>query len=98
MFLTVLNTRGVTPAPGVSKAERPVLTALLRSFWPQFLLTAVLGLAHLYVMYIGPSLVDRFVEFVRHGGETTEGLQLVAVLLVGKAAEMLASHHYEFQG
>ncbi|XP_062225217.1 ABC transporter C family member 4-like [Phragmites australis] len=86
-----------TPAPG-SKAERPVLTALLRSFWPQFLFTAVLGLAHLSVMYIGPSLVDRFVEFVRHGGEVTEGLQMVAVLLVGKAAETLASHHYEFQG
>jgi ABC-type multidrug transport system fused ATPase/permease subunit len=97
MFLTVLNTGGVTPAPGASKAERPVLTALLRSFWPQFLLTAVLGLAHLYVMYIGPSLVDRFVKFVRRGGEVTERLQLVAVLLFGNAAEGLASHHYEFQ-
>ncbi|OEL32798.1 ABC transporter C family member 14 [Dichanthelium oligosanthes] len=86
------------PAPGASKPQRPVITALLRSFWPQFLLTAVLGLAHLSVMYVGPSLVDRFVEFVRRGGEVTEGLQLVAVLLVGKAAETLASHHYEFQG
>jgi len=86
------------PAPGSSKPVRPVLTALLRSFWPQFLLTAVLGVAHLSVMYIGPSLVDRFVGFVRRGGELTEGLQLVAVLLVGKAAETMASHHYEFQG
>ena len=42
--------------------------------------------------------MDRFVEFVRRGRELTEGLQLVAVLLVGKAAETLASHHYEFQG
>ena len=86
------------PAPGSSKPQRPVLTALLRSFWPQFLLTAVLGVAHLSVMYIGPSLVDRFVEFVRCGGELTEGLQLVAALLVGKAAKTLALHHYEFQG
>jgi len=86
------------PAPGSSKPQRPVLTALLRSFWPQFLLTAVLGVAQLSVMYIGPSLVDRFVEFVRRGGELTEGLQLVAVLLVSEAAETLASHHYEFQG
>nr|CAB3483987.1 unnamed protein product [Digitaria exilis] len=86
------------PAPGASKTERPVVTALLRSFWPQFLLTAVLGLAHLSVMYIGPSLVGRFVEFVRRGGELTEGLQLITILLVGKAAETLASHHYEFQG
>ncbi|KAM3372809.1 hypothetical protein ACQJBY_019610 [Aegilops geniculata] len=86
------------PAPG-SKAGRPVITALLRSFWPQFLLTAALGVAHLSVMYIGPSLVDRFVQFVRHGGrDMTEGLQLVGILLAGKAAETLASHHYEFQG
>uniref|UniRef100_A0A0E0KN69 ABC transporter C family member 13 n=1 Tax=Oryza punctata TaxID=4537 RepID=A0A0E0KN69_ORYPU len=85
------------PAPG-TKAGHPVVTALLRSFWPQFLLTAMLGLAHLSVMYIGPSLVDRFVNFVRRGGELTEGLQLVVILLAGKAAEALASHHYEFQG
>ncbi|KAJ1270320.1 hypothetical protein BS78_06G045000 [Paspalum vaginatum] len=86
------------PAPGASRPGRPVLTALLRSFWPQFLLTAVLGVAHLSVMYVGPSLVDRFVGFVRRGWEVTEGMQLVAVLLAGKAAETLAVHHYEFQG
>ncbi|CAL5018224.1 unnamed protein product [Urochloa decumbens] len=95
---TLFASNWPAPAPGKSKPVRPVLTALLRSFWPQFLLTAVLGLAHLSVMYIGPSLVDRFVEFVKQGGEVTEGLQLVGVLLVGKAAETLASHHYEFQG
>jgi hypothetical protein len=74
------------------------LAGLLRSFWPQFLLTAALGVAHLSVMFIGPSLVDRFVQFVRRGGDMAEGLRLVAVLLAGKAAETLASHHYEFQG
>ncbi|TVU00075.1 hypothetical protein EJB05_54519, partial [Eragrostis curvula] len=85
--------------PGNS-SKRPVATALLRSFWPQFLLTALLGLAHLAVMYIGPSLVERFVSFVRRGGDAnpTEGLRLVLILLAGKAAETLASHHYEFQG
>ncbi|XP_066396092.1 uncharacterized mitochondrial protein AtMg00810-like [Miscanthus floridulus] len=41
-------------------------------------------------------IVDHFVEFVRRDGELTEGPQLIAVLLVGKAAEKLASHHYEF--
>ncbi|WVZ84039.1 hypothetical protein U9M48_031117, partial [Paspalum notatum var. saurae] len=86
------------PVPGASRPGRAVLAALLRSFWPQFLLTAVLGVAHLSVMYVGPSLVDRFVGFVRRGGEVTEGMQLVAVLLAGKAAETLAVHHYEFQG
>ena len=49
-------------------------------------------------MYIGPSLVDRFVQFVRRCRDVAEGLLLVAILLTGKAAETLASHHYEFQG
>ncbi|PUZ46363.1 hypothetical protein GQ55_7G069300 [Panicum hallii var. hallii] len=86
------------PESPPSKPGRPVLTAILRSFWPQLLLTAVLGVAHLSVMYIGPSLVDRFVKFIRRGGDVMEGLQLVAILLTGKTAETLASHHYEFQG
>jgi ABC-type multidrug transport system fused ATPase/permease subunit len=86
------------PAPGSSMPKHPVLKTMLRSFWPQLLLTAVLGVAHLSVMYIGPSLVDRFVQYIRHGGEFMEGLQLVAILLAGKTAETLASHHYEFQG
>ncbi|CAO2034161.1 unnamed protein product [Urochloa humidicola] len=87
-----------SPAPGAPKPKRPLLTALLRSFWPEFLLTALLGVAHVSVMYIGPSLVDSFVKFVTRGGDLAEGLQLVLILLAGKAAEALASHHYEFQG
>ncbi|KAK3145251.1 hypothetical protein QOZ80_4AG0326240 [Eleusine coracana subsp. coracana] len=90
------------PSPSLGSSSkpptRPVLTALLRSFYPQFLFIALLGLAHLSVMYIGPSLVNRFVDFVRRGGDATEGLRLVLILLAGKAAETLASHHYEFQG
>ena len=49
------------PVPGSSKPQCPVLTALLRSFWPHFLLTVVLGVAHLSVMYNRSSLVDRFI-------------------------------------
>ncbi|KAK1677416.1 hypothetical protein QYE76_038264 [Lolium multiflorum] len=49
-------------------------------------------------MYVGPSLIDRFVEFIRRGGTPWEGLQLVLTLLVGKAVQTLASHHYNFQG
>ncbi|CAL5035557.1 unnamed protein product [Urochloa decumbens] len=81
-----------------SKPKRPLLTALLRSFWPQLLFTATLGVAHVSVMYIGPSLVDRFVRFVTLGGDLAGGLRLVLILLAGKTAEALASHHYEFQG
>ncbi|CAM0907934.1 unnamed protein product [Alopecurus aequalis] len=81
-----------------SASWSPVGVALWLSFWPQLLLTAALGLAKLGAMYVGPSLIDRFVEFIRRGGTPWEGLRLVLILLVGKAVQTLASHHYSFQG
>ncbi|KAF7006151.1 hypothetical protein CFC21_021216 [Triticum aestivum] len=80
------------------KWRSPVGVALCLSFWPQLLLTAALGLVQLAAMYVGPSLIDRFVEFIRLGGTPWEGLRLVLILLVGKAVQTLASHHYNFQG
>ncbi|CAN6270976.1 unnamed protein product [Urochloa humidicola] len=79
-------------------SRHAVGVALWRSFWPRLVLTAFLGLARLAAMYVGPSLIDRFVEFIRRGGTPWEGLRLVLILLVGKAAQTLASHHYNFQG
>jgi ATP-binding cassette subfamily C (CFTR/MRP) protein 1 len=85
--------------PAAASASRsPVGVALWLSFWPQLVLTAVLGLMQLAAMYVGPSLIDRFVEFIRRGGTPWEGLRLVLTLLVGKAVQTLASHHYNFQG
>ncbi|CAL5028657.1 unnamed protein product [Urochloa decumbens] len=81
-----------------SGSRHPVAVALWLSFWPQLVLTAFLGAANIAAMYIGPSLISRFVEFVRRGGTPWEGLRLVAILLAGKAAQTLASHHYNFQG
>ncbi|XP_025825744.1 ABC transporter C family member 4-like isoform X2 [Panicum hallii] len=80
------------------RSRHPVAIALWLSFWPQFVLTAALGLANIAAMYVGPSLIDRFVEFVRRGGTPWEGLRLVLILLVGKAAQTLSAHHYNFQG
>ncbi|CAN6275258.1 unnamed protein product [Urochloa humidicola] len=81
-----------------SSSPHAVGVALWRSFWPRLVLTAFLGLARLAAMYVGPSLIDRFVEFIRRGGTPWEGLRLVLILLAGKAAQTLASHHYNFQG
>ncbi|KAL6841170.1 hypothetical protein ACP4OV_029139 [Aristida adscensionis] len=83
------------PAPG---SPQPVAAALWLSFWPQLVVTAALGLANIAAMYVGPSLIDRFVEFIRRGGTPWEGLRLVLLLVAGKAAQTLASHHYNFQG
>ncbi|OEL34624.1 ABC transporter C family member 4 [Dichanthelium oligosanthes] len=79
-------------------SRHPVGVALWLSFWPQLVLTAFLGLARLGAMYVGPSLINQFVAFIRRGGTPWEGLRLVLILLVGKAAQTLASHHYSFQG
>ncbi|XP_020188253.1 ABC transporter C family member 4 [Aegilops tauschii subsp. strangulata] len=85
--------------PAAARGWRsPVGVALWLSFWPQFLLIAALGLVQLAAMYVGPSLIDRFVEFIRRGGTPWEGLRLVAILIAGKAVQTLASHHYNFQG
>ncbi|CAO2034162.1 unnamed protein product [Urochloa humidicola] len=84
--------------PSSPASRHPVATALWMSFWPQLVLTAFLGVANIAAMYVGPSLINRFVAFIRRGGTPWEGLRLVLILLVGKAAQTLASHHYNFQG
>ncbi|TVU18150.1 hypothetical protein EJB05_34227, partial [Eragrostis curvula] len=78
-------------------SRHPVAVALWLSFWPQLVVTAVLGLLRLGAMYVGPSLIEKFVEFIRHGGTPWEGLRLVLTLVVGKVVETLASHHRSFQ-
>ncbi|KAL6650382.1 hypothetical protein ACP70R_009307 [Stipagrostis hirtigluma subsp. patula] len=82
------------PAQG---SRQPVAVALWLSFWPQLLVTAALGLVRLGSMYVGPLLIDQFVEFIRRGGTPWEGLRLVLILVAGKAAQTLASYHYGFQ-
>uniref|UniRef100_A0A0D9W2Q4 ABC transporter C family member 13 n=1 Tax=Leersia perrieri TaxID=77586 RepID=A0A0D9W2Q4_9ORYZ len=79
-------------------SRHPVGVALWLSFWPRVLLTAALGLVRLAAMYVGPSLINQFVNFVTHGGTAWEGLRLVLILVAGKAVQTLASHHYNFQG
>uniref|UniRef100_J3LW13 ABC transporter C family member 13 n=1 Tax=Oryza brachyantha TaxID=4533 RepID=J3LW13_ORYBR len=83
------------PAQG---SRHPVGVALWLSFWPRVVLTAALGLVRLGAMYVGPSLINHFVDFILHGGTAWEGLRLVAILFAGKAVQTLASHHYNFQG
>ncbi|CAM6100625.1 unnamed protein product [Calypogeia fissa] len=78
---------------GVKSARR----AIVSTYWPQLLFTALLALIKLSVMYVGPLLITPISENV-NGQELFpyEGYVLVGILLLAKIAEVLSSHHYNF--
>ncbi|XP_039114192.1 ABC transporter C family member 4-like [Dioscorea cayenensis subsp. rotundata] len=85
------------PRPA-SRANHPVRTTLLRCFWPQLLFTAFLSILRLCVMFVGPTLVKRFVDFASGKRSSIyEGYYLCLILLAAKFFEVLCSHQYNFQ-
>ncbi|XP_073148828.1 ABC transporter C family member 4 [Henckelia pumila] len=78
-------------------SKHPVIRTLIRCFWKQFLFTAFLAVVRLCVMYVGPVLIQQFVDFT--AGERSsylEGYYLVGILLVAKFLEVLSSHQFNF--
>ncbi|KAI3449493.1 hypothetical protein Pfo_006158 [Paulownia fortunei] len=78
-------------------SKHPVVKTLFRCFWKQFAFTAFLAIVRLCVLYVGPTLIQRFVNFT--SGESSspyEGYYLVLILLVAKFVEVLSSHQFNF--
>ncbi|XP_041989412.1 ABC transporter C family member 14-like [Salvia splendens] len=78
-------------------SKHPVVKTLVRCFWKHLAFTAFLALLRLCVMYVGPTLIQGFVDFT--AGKATspyEGYYLVSVLLVAKFVEVLSSHQFNF--
>ncbi|OVA14888.1 ABC transporter [Macleaya cordata] len=85
------------PKPG-EKSNHPVRTTLFRCFWKELAFTAFLSIVRLCVMYLGPILLQKFVDFTSGKGSSPyEGYYLVMILLSAKFIEVLCSHQYNFQ-
>ncbi|XP_050366191.1 ABC transporter C family member 14-like [Argentina anserina] len=79
------------------KSEHPVRTALLRCFWREIAFTASLAVIRLCVMYVGPVLIQSFVDFTAGKGSSAfEGYYLVLILLCAKFVEVLSTHQFNF--
>eukprot|EP00262_Sarcandra_glabra_P022233 TRINITY_DN97_c0_g1_i1.p1 TRINITY_DN97_c0_g1~~TRINITY_DN97_c0_g1_i1.p1 ORF type:complete len:1510 (+),score=157.17 TRINITY_DN97_c0_g1_i1:234-4763(+) len=85
------------PEPA-TKTKNPVRSTLLKCFWPHLAFTATLAIIRLCVMYVGPTLINKFIEFVSgEGSSPYEGYYLVLILLTAKTVEVICSHQYNFQ-
>ncbi|KAL7216440.1 hypothetical protein ACSBR1_028390 [Camellia fascicularis] len=79
------------------KSKHPVRTTLLRCFWREIAFTAFLASVRVCVMYVGPVLIQGFVDFTSGKGSSPyEGYYLVFTLLIAKFVEVLTSHQFNF--
>ncbi|KAL6978397.1 Multidrug resistance-associated protein 4 [Sarracenia purpurea var. burkii] len=79
------------------KSNHPVRTTLLRCFWKEIAFTAFLAIVRLCVMYVGPLLIQGFVDFTSGKRSSPyEGYYLVFTLLIAKFVEVFTSHQFNF--
>ncbi|KAL1216186.1 ABC transporter C family member 14 [Cardamine amara subsp. amara] len=78
-------------------SRNPVRTTLIRCFWKEIAVTAVLAMLRLSVIYVGPVLIQSFVDFTSgKGSSPSQGYYLVLILLIAKFVEVLATHQFNF--
>ncbi|XP_020231728.1 ABC transporter C family member 14 isoform X2 [Cajanus cajan] len=78
-------------------SKHPVRVTLLRCFWKELAFTAFLAIIRMCVMFVGPVLIQSFVDFTSGKRSSPyEGYYLVLILLVAKFIEVMATHHFNF--
>ncbi|XP_022727754.1 ABC transporter C family member 14-like [Durio zibethinus] len=79
------------------KSKHPVRTTLLRCFWKEVAFTASLAIVRLCVMYVGPVLIQGFVDYTAGKRSSPyEGYYLILILLAAKFVEVLSTHQFNF--
>ncbi|GLT49342.1 hypothetical protein SLA2020_229060 [Shorea laevis] len=79
------------------KSKHPIRTTLLRCFWKEVAFTAFLAIIRLCVMYVGPVLIQSFVDYTAGKRNSSyEGFYLILILLVAKLTEALCIHQFNF--
>ncbi|KAH7653131.1 Xenobiotic-transporting ATPase protein [Dioscorea alata] len=72
--------------------------ALIFSVWEQFLLTGFYALVYTVATYVGPYLIDFFVQYLNGDRKVAnEGYYLVAAFIVAKLLECLSQRHWFFR-
>ncbi|CAH1440804.1 unnamed protein product [Lactuca virosa] len=78
-------------------SKHPVRVTLVRCFWKNVAFTAFLAIIKLCVTYVGPLLIQRFIDFTSGKSSSPyEGYYLILILLVAKLIEVLSTHHFNF--
>ncbi|XP_057486245.1 ABC transporter C family member 3-like [Actinidia eriantha] len=75
-----------------------LVKALVSATWREILLTAFLALLYTLASYVGPYLIDTFVQYLNgHRAFKNEGYLLVSTFFVAKLIECLAQRHWFFR-
>ncbi|CAM6129988.1 unnamed protein product [Calypogeia fissa] len=80
------------------EVQHPVRLTLIRCFWPQLSFVGGLALVRLSVMYVGPMLIQKFVDFSSGSSSSPyEGYYLTLILFAATCIQVLCAHHYNFE-
>ncbi|KAJ8643116.1 hypothetical protein MRB53_004864 [Persea americana] len=89
-------TNSSTSCNGVGTLK--LVRTLIFSVWKDILWTAFLALLYTVCSYVGPYLIDTFVQFLNgHQEFPNEGYVLVSAFLMGKLIECLSQRHWFFR-
>ncbi|KAJ9182556.1 hypothetical protein P3X46_006540 [Hevea brasiliensis] len=75
-----------------------LVKALFLSAWKEILWTALLAVLYTSATYVGPYLIDAFVQYLNGRGKfKNQGYLLASAFLVGKLVECLSQRHWFFR-